>query len=431
MKKKIHYLWLSILLGLLVCFFQIRGSSLFIYGCMAALVGLIAIATIDDYTLPVLLFFLPWMPIMRANPNSFSFFTVATVLVCAIRIYKTKFYFERYQVVTLLGLLALTLLVRLLDSNMLDFSYIFFMMYIALFPVCKMELEKKKYDFYHVVVMFAAGCTVAALCAQTFAGYPNIAKYINISSFSIITRMCGFYGDPNFYCAQITAAIGGCLVLLIKEKKRSHLVVLGILTFGLVYCGFLSGSKSFLLSTAAMLVMWFIKLMREKGTMGRKIVLIVVGSLAVLYVLTSQLFSGLLEVILTRLSWSDNASDFTTGRTELWDSYIQAMMDDLRLLFLGRGYANIKINGRASHSSLLQMIYQFGLVGAPLLCYWLVSYFRDLRKILRKQTLYVLILLMGTVVPWLMIDILFCDDFFLLMMYLFVAGKYLLQEQKE
>lgn len=429
MRKKIHYLWLSVLLGLLVCFFQIRGSSLLIYGCMAALVGLITIASMDDYTLPVLLFFLPWMPILRANPDSFSFFTLSTVIVCAIRIYKSKFYFERYQLVVLVLLLILTLGVRIVAGDQIDFSFIFFMMFIALFPVCKEELNKRKYDFYHVVVMFAAGCTVAALCAQAFAGYPNIAKYINVHSYSVITRMCGFYGDPNYYCAQITAAISGCLVLLIREKKRSHLVILGILTFGLLYCGFLSGSKSFLLVTVSLVLLWFIKLMKEKGKLGRKIVLIIVSSLVIVYVLTSHLFASLLEVVLTRLSWSTDASEFTTGRTELWDSYLTTMFNDPLLLFFGRGCSDIKINDRAAHSTLIQLVYQFGLVGTPVMCYWLVNYFKGTGKVIRKELLMMGLILIGTVLPWIALDILFFDDFFLLLMYVYVAGYYLKEKQ--
>lgn len=428
MRKKIYYLLLSIVLGLLVCFFQIQGSSLPIYGCMAALVALFAIASADDYTLPVLLFFLPWMPILRANPDSFSFFTLSTVLICAIRMYKSRFCFERYQLVTLVLLLILTLTVRLLNSNGIDFNYIFFMMYIALFPVCKMELQKQKYDFYHVVVMFAAGCAMAGLCAQAFAGYPNIAKYINVHSYSSITRLCGFYGDPNFYCAQITAALGGCLVMLIQEKKRSHLVSLGILTFGLVYCGFLSGSKSFVLVTVAMVLLWFIKLMRAKGKLGRKIVLIIISTLVIIFVLTSQLFSGLLEVILTRFSWSTNVLSFTTGRTELWDSYIKVMLDDNWLLLFGRGLSDIKVNDRAAHSSLIQLVYQFGVVGTPVIIYWLIGYFKGVRKAIRKEFLHMSIILIGTVVPWIALDVLFFDDFFLLLMYVYVAGRHLLQK---
>ena len=430
MRKKVHYVWISVALGLLVCLAQIRGNSLLIYACMAALVALITIASIDDYTLPVLLFFLPWMPILRANPDSFSFFTLSTVLVCAVRAYKTKFCFERYQIIALILLLILTLTVRLTAGDFPNFSYIFFMMYLALFPECKEEVQKRKYDLYHVVVMFAAGCATAALCAQAFAGYANIAKYVNVHNYLTITRMCGFYGDPNYYCAQITAALSGCLVLLVREKKRSHLIVLGILTFGLLYCGFLSGSKSFLLVTVTMVLLWFIKLMRAKGKLGRKIVLIIISALTITYVLTSQLFAGLLEVVLTRLSWSTNASEFTTGRTDLWLSYLQEMGSDMQLLLFGRGCSDIKVDGRAAHNTLIQIVYQFGVVGTPVLVYWLIGYFRGLGKVLRKETLCAVILLIGTVIPWIALDILFFDDFFLLLMYVYVAFSQLQRENR-
>jgi hypothetical protein len=101
------------------------------------------------------------------------------------------------------------------------------------------------------------------------------------------------------------------------------------------------------------------------------------------------------------------------------------MLNNPALLLFGRGCSDIKVNDRAAHSAVIQTVYQFGLVGTPVILYWLGNYFKGLGKVFRKELLIAAILLVGSVVPWIALDILFFDDFFLLLMYVYVAGKYL------
>lgn len=414
-------LLLSVVLTLALCFFHISGSTMAVLAVLCGYLLCLAFACIRNMTLPVLLYFLPWSALMRTSPTSFSFFTFGLVLVCAINFIKSGLRLKAYQVIAGLLLCAITLLAKLLHGYSFAFSYIAFLMMIVLFPVVIEEMRQQRYSFFHTVVFFSLGIIIAALCAQYLAALPNIAQYIRVFSNSQIMRRCGFYGDPNFFAAQITAALAGCLILVLNTNKKSRIVVLCVLVIFLLYCGLLSASKSFVLVTAGLVLLWFAQLLMLKGRMGLKVIMILVSVLIVGYIASSSLFGELIEDIVIRLSNASNLDDFTTHRTRLWASYTEAIVSDVRILFLGNGITNVKANGIGSHNTLLQIVWQCGLVGLPVIAMWVASLLRDglsNERALRKQILSAAIICCGVYLPWMAIDILFADEFFLLQAYL-------------
>lgn len=418
------YMYVCILIAVALCGAQVIGNDMLVLGCLGMFMVLLAWCCSYSFTLPVLLFFLPWSPIMRLSPTSFSFYTFGLVMICLLGVIKKRFSFRQYQIKVGLLLLFLTLLSKLIDGSGLSFTYIAFMMMLILFPVVKEEQYQQKYDFYQVVSFFSLGIIMAALCAMYFAENPNLRQYIRVDSYLTIIRRCGFYGDPNFYVAQILAALAGTLSLILRQKKRKYVLFQGILTMFLLYCGFLSGSKSFALVSAVIMLIWFLSILRMRGRAGLKIVLVACMIWAVIYISTSVLFKSLIDVIITRFLFTRNLNSFTTGRIGLWKSYFEAILSDLKIFFLGKGLTNIKVNGRGSHNSIIQIFYQLGLLGSPVLFYWIACFNREVMTTEKKQKTFALSHLMvfvGVVIPWLAIDILFFDEFFLLQWYMMFA----------
>lgn len=418
------YLTLSIVLVLCLCAAQILGSTLLILPCLAAFMVLVGWSCSDNFTLPILLFFLPWSPILRTNPTGYSFFTFGLVLVCAISVIKKRFRFKKYPIVVGIVLLLLTLISKVFDGQSLAFDYIAFMMLIILFPVVKGEWTVKKYDFFQVVTFFSVGIIVAVVCALAFAAFPNIAQYIRVDAYLTITRRSGFYGDANFYSAQITAALGGCFTLLLKEQKKGHTVSLGIFLFLLLYSGFLSASKSFVVVTLCMILLWIVAFLRMRGRAALKAILLTFGIVLTVFIATSAVFSNLIDILITRFSYTRDLETLTTGRIGLWKSYIDEIMGNAKVFFLGKGFTNVKVNDRSSHNTLLQAVFQFGFLGLPFLLYWIASFFRGAYQKGRRTKLFtpeLLIIAVGAFLPWLAIDTLFFDEFFLLQWYVFMA----------
>ena len=306
----------------LLCYAQIHKNRILVFLCLGLFLLHIAYTCIHNYELPVLLFYLPWTALLRFSPDSISFYTLALLMVGCIEIVKNKFQLKNYYVSIALVIAVLSLLAKIISGYRLTNSYLMFLAMLVLFPM--LDFENRGYDFYWLTVSFAIGIIIAALTAERFAGYPNIAQYIKVDSYLSITRRCGFYGDPNFYTAHITAAIAGCLVLVADGQRRARTAVLLVLAAVLVYCGFLSGSKSFFLIWVFLMILWVIEICQTKGKLTRKAALILGLLVFLVYVASSSLFRDKIDVILTRFSWADNASELTTGRTDLWKIYSSA-----------------------------------------------------------------------------------------------------------
>lgn len=425
------YLALCIVIVILLCVAQVLGSTMLILPCLAVFLVLVGWSCSHNFTLPILLFFLPWSPVLRTSPLGYSFFTFGLILVCGVSIIKKRFKFRKYPIVAGILLLLLTLISKVIDGTGLAFDYIAFIMLIVLFPVVKGEWTVKKYDFYQVVVFFSLGIIIAALCALNLVVFPSIARYIRVDSFSTITRRSGFYGDANFYTAQITAALGGCLTLVLREKKWGRSLFMGILLAFLLYCGFLSASKSFIIVSAIMIVIWIIALLRIQGRKGMKIVLLVATAGLAIFVATSAVFRDLIAVVTTRFSYAKDLNSLTTGRTGLWRLYLDEILSSPKIFFLGKGFTNVKVEGRAPHNTLIQSVFQFGFIGVPVLIYWIGSFYRGASYRGRRKkipVLYLLITMIGAFMPWLAVDALFFDEFFLLQWYVFCAIQQLKNE---
>lgn len=281
-------------------------------------------------------------------------------------------------------------------------------------------------SFYRITIFFACGIITAALTAQQIATLPNISQFIKVDSYLTVTRLSGFYGDPNFYSAHIAACLAGTQLLLCHEKSRRRQIVLAILALVLLYCGLLSASKSFIIVTACLFLLW-VPILLEKGTSSSRFRLFVGLLCAGIIIASSSAFHALLQIVDDRFAQASNLSELTTGRTDLWRNYIHEFLNNPITLLFGEGYTSINLNNKASHNTLIQVVYQFGLIGMPLLISWVVISLRNLFTQLNAGHVkwkHALLMCVGVVLPWMGIDILQFDEFFLLPVYAVIGIAY-------
>ncbi len=417
-KPKDLNLIFCILLALWLCLAQVTANSLLILGCLGSFLVLTAWSAWKGRSTPLLLFFLPFAPLLKIAPGSVSFYTLALVAVCIVTFVRRKFTINIGCLVPALALAFLTLIARALEKSGFSMGYILFLFLLVLFPGVLAEL-RKDVDFRKLTVFFALGIIIAALSAQQLAGYRTIARYITVDAWQKISRLSGYYGDPNFYSAQISAVLSGVLLLYLREERgtrRNYLLLLGVV---LMYCGFLSGSKAFLLTVVAVGLLWLVRFLTMKGRISRKVLMLAALMLAFAGAAASGLFREQWETFVTRFRNTQNLSDLTTGRTDLWISYGNALLESTRLLLLGRGYSTELVNGRASHNTLIQMVYQLGIPGCVLMISWMYFYLRGTLRHYRVKfrTQEMLILLIGIFLPWMALDMMFFDELFLMPMY--------------
>lgn len=419
----------GVLLGgcLLACLLLVLAQTvgngflllLVLIGCLL----LAALACRQGLAIPVLLFFLPWSPLMKLAPGRISFYTIGLLICCALALAQDGMRLTVRQVVLTASLMALTLTAKILQTGSITNDYLMFVFMLLLFP-CVARSCPRATSFRCATMFFAGGIFSAAILARLVAHYPNISRYIIVESYLTVTRLSGFYGDPNFYSAHVTACLAGVLVLLSRETEKRRQILLAAVSVALLYCGLLSASKTFVLTVACLFLFWF-PILLERGNYGSARTRLLFGVLcAVAFVLVSPAFRQVIRIISARFTEGEGLAGLTTNRTTLWLQYLTAFVHDIPLTLFGAGYTSVNLFRKASHNTLIQAVYQFGILGIPLLLVWMWNMLADMFPESDKPLAgwkYTVLLCVGSFLPWMALDILQYDEFFLLPVYVLLG----------
>ena len=419
----------GVLLGgcLLACLLLVLAQTvgngflllLVLIGCLL----LAALACRQGLAIPVLLFFLPWSPLMKLAPGRISFYTIGLLICCALALAQDGMRLTVRQVVLAASLMALTLTAKILQTGSITNDYLMFVFMLLLFP-CVARSCPRATSFRCATMFFAGGIFSAAILARLVAHYPNISRYIIVESYLTVTRLSGFYGDPNFYSAHVTACLAGVLVLLSRETEKRRQILLAVVSVALLYCGLLSASKTFVLTVACLFLFW-LPILLERGNYGSARTRLLFGVLcAVAFVLVSPAFRQVLQIIGARFTEGEGLAGLTTNRTTLWLQYLTAFVHDIPLTLFGAGYTSVNLFRKASHNTLIQAVYQFGILGIPLLLVWMWNMLADMFPESDKPLAgwkYTVLLCVGSFLPWMALGILQYDEFFLLPVYVLLG----------
>ena len=418
----------GVLLGgcLLACLLLVLAQTvgngfllLVLIGCLL----LAALACRQGLAIPVLLFFLPWSPLMKLAPGRISFYTIGLLICCALALAQDGMRLTVRQVVLAASLMALTLTAKILQTGSITNDYLMFVFMLLLFP-CVARSCPRATSFRCATMFFAGGIFSAAILARLVAHYPNISRYIIVESYLTVTRLSGFYGDPNFYSAHVTACLAGVLVLLSRETEKRRQILLAAVSVALLYCGLLSASKTFVLTVACLFLFW-LPILLERGNYGSARTRLLFGVLcAIAFVLVSPAFRQVIRIISARFTEGEGLAGLTTNRTTLWLQYLTAFVHDIPLTLFGAGYTSVNLFRKASHNTLIQAVYQFGILGIPLLLVWMWNMLADMFPESDKPLAgwkYTVLLCVGSFLPWMALDILQYDEFFLLPVYVLLG----------
>ena len=408
---------------LLLVLAQTVGNSFLLLLVLIGCLLLAALACRQGLAIPVLLFFLPWSPLMKLAPGRISFYTIGLLICCALALAQDGMRLTVRQVVLAASLMALTLTAKILQTGSITNDYLMFVFMLLLFP-CVARSCPRATSFRCATMFFAGGIFSAAILARLVAHYPNISRYIIVESYLTVTRLSGFYGDPNFYSAHVTACLAGVLVLLSRETEKRRQILLAVVSVALLYCGLLSASKTFVLTVACLFLFWLPTLL-ERGNYGSARTRLLFGVLcAVAFVLVSPAFRQVLQIIGARFTEGEGLAGLTTNRTTLWLQYLTAFVHDIPLTLFGAGYTSVNLFRKASHNTLIQAVYQFGILGIPLLLVWMWNMLADMFPESDKPLAgwkYTVLLCVGSFLPWMALDILQYDEFFLLPVYVLLG----------
>ena len=402
---------------------QMIGNTMIIL-CSLAFYLFTILSAPTGYLVPMMLFYLPWSTIIKLSPGSISFVSVATLLVFIRMFFMQKSALIHKKIfLSVFGLFLVTFLSKIFHGYGFATSYIMFFVMLVAFSMIN-DRYSDETSFEIAVIFFALGIILATVASTICAGNANIYKYIVVmdDQYLGVTRHCGFYSDPNFYAAQVIPAVGALLVIVSNKKEKRLFSI--ILIIALIMCGITSLSKSFLLCLTLIFAIWLLSLFITKPSMFLVALLLIVTSLFL--VLSTGMFSDVIDQYLIRFGRVTDSSSLTTGRSDLWKEYIDFLWNNPLEAILGQGFTSV-FNGvrKGSHNTIIQLIYQFGLIGICFLFSWVLSF----RKSQEKPKFFMIVLLFVSCFSmWMGLDTLFFDDFFLIIMLFFLGINHYTRE---
>ena len=232
---------------------------------------------------------------------------------------------------------------------------------------------KDKVSFETCIYFYSLGIVLSTVLALLFNNNANLLEYIRvIEEKEVVTRHCGFYGDPNFYSAQVITAIGGQLLIILRNAKGR--IIGNIISIAvLIACGLTSVSKSYILCLGLLVAVWILSLNKKDSGKYFKIFIALFALLA-FALLTVGSFSDIIDQYLLRFATGSDITSLTTNRTTIWKGYLKFFLENPLDLFIGQGYADVFVAvQKGSHNTVIQCVYQLGIIGSIFILSWFLN----------------------------------------------------------
>lgn len=398
-----------VIMGSLLC---LRGlNDLFLYPAIA--LGVIVILFADQSIgLPFLFFILPLANIFKFSPEQFSFFTVLFFLFVARQFLKRGIHLSAFLSCMIFGVYLFLL------SGVRQSVTIITMLAGILFVSYSIS---GKNNLKEILIAYSIGLILASILGLLQNFFPIVKNFVadvvlRLGESERVNRFSGLQGNPNYFTVDIIMALSGIAILLFRENNRLPYIILFIV---LTVIGFLSLSKSFLISWVVLIFFMALYIIKSHKQRVRRLIFIMLATIGLIYFVAAEQIN---EYIIRFTETIDDMSDFTTGRTDIWRGYITTIWNNLKILFVGNGINGSIVNGRGVHNTYLEAIYSLGILGTSLFLIVLCVCFKFNTKISEKVQFLPLIILL---IRFLAIGLLTFDNlwFYLVIAVSAIAGK--------
>ncbi|QSX09593.1 hypothetical protein J0B03_05920 [Alkalibacter rhizosphaerae] len=395
----------------------------------------------EEYFLPLMIFYLPWSSLLRTHPTTSSFHSIGLLLflvLLLIRWLKEGGDLRKPYFALSILFLTYTMMVKFYNRLAINPQYIFFVAMILFVPIY-LERVGEKLTFDRLLLFLTLGNLSACISSMVYLNNPGVQQFMDINEEMIVgLRWSAFYSDPNYFSAQMLVAIAGWLILILHANRR-RMALLGILFVGgLLYFAVQAVSKAFLLSGILVLFFWGVHLLLGKKSVLYKFYILLLMGLAVFWVVKNNVFEEQIRFYLLRFGKVEDAVSLTTGRLGLWQVYWGYMLEHVDKLVVGIGLSQdqlqILLHTNNAHMTLIQTVYQVGIIGfALLLAWWKSIYgaFAEKSSIGLSNWGAMAIFAVAVIMPWFGLDVLFFREFFYFPIMWMLLKRYLWERSLE
>lgn len=308
----------------------------------------------DDFVLQNLVFLMPFALIFKNHPDATSFYTYLLLLYVAKNLLYGKL-FPGYILVFFIYLAAIQVVTN-------SFSALRSVKLVAnLLFVYYAYTERDVYRKTDLYICFVLGFTLASLMAFLDSSTFRISLFLrNVDYVDGHVRYTGLNADPNFYSISVVVTL--ILLLILRRDKKLPDTLIGVIAALMIWCAIKTYSKSVILMLAFPVFLFMYMNHKEQKALTQ---LILVAALAVFAVNLAAGRIDALSVVLDRFKGgSGNLDSLTTGRTRLWQAYLQYYATHPVSTLFGFGVgAELKIIRSGAHNIYIDMIYYLGVIG--------------------------------------------------------------------
>lgn len=368
--KSTKLIWITALIVLSI----LLGTYQNLFSYAALLMSLLVVAFFpSEDAISLLMFLVSFASLFKAAPASQSFLTYLILFFVLWQFFKKR----EIKTGALIPFLLFVMFVVLQTALNVDvLKTIKFIANLLLLYLVITENAGK--NCKKIFLFYIFGILISSLVAA-WNLFPNLEEYVGSKGFYYdgeeIDRFKGLYGDPNYYSINVILAF--CLTVFLNYKKQIFGITTVVLSaFWITFVGMTQSKSAFLMLFLPLLLLFYSKIKQKRS--GAVVLLL---CLAVVFFV--NLFAGRIEafrIIMFRFDEASSFATFTTGRTDLWESYTEYLIQNPLVLLFGSGFGAPLLNGYGAHNTYLDLLYCLGITGTVIL----LAYFSSIFKILPK-----------------------------------------------
>lgn len=373
------------LIPFLICSCIILGTinNMFTLLSLAACAVFMAMCNEEEYV-PFLFFILPFAPIFKLSGGGTSCFTYVTILYVCLYFVRTNWKMnegDAFVLIIVLYVIACECISQTVNV-VRTVKFANNLLLIAIFT----NIDNQKWH-RSIFISYILGFIISGMLSAFASNFLPISDYVTtkVEFFpggTSIERFAGLYNDPNYF--SINVIISLCLIT--NMLRRNEISSIAALSFSLIliYFAAKTGSKSALLMLAFPAIICIWNSIRDK-----RVGMIVFFSAAIItgiYLVQNghiTIFSNTLNRL--ESGKSGGIERITSGRYDIWKSFVDYFERFPFKTLIGNGVGVLYLDGRASHNTYIDFIYQLGIVGTGLYCYIISRYLKKSKIVLRRN----------------------------------------------
>lgn len=413
----------DILKGLTIVIVFLVGHLYFSPMLYVAAIMTIALYVIDYKNIVALtIFFIPLARIMKYSPEAMTVLSIATIISLCVVLFNNKMRLGVTELLICGIFLTLLLIKNIVGEFGFSFSYIRIALLLILLPQCLNCYKSGKLNFslQATALMAFAGICTSSLIGIIWADDPHLAGYIATEDIyyvgeTIFNRFCGLSSDPNYFASLVLFAIALQLTCLVTTRRSIYMIGAVILSA----IGVLTLSKMFLLLIALIWSVSIFVIMTDKLVSGKehskKSKMLFLFSVGLVAFVIFFIRSGYYDVIVSRFG-DKGVSSITTGRSDIWRTYVSEIFTSLKTMFLGATTNSETVGIHVTHNTPLQILWKMGIMGVIVVLIWYIFLYIRAKRMMfathintNKKTI---ILLIAQFLPLLALDKFFFDELY-------------------